>query len=178
MPGNSIPRLCRYQLCLPHCPSSPPSSPYGACCRCCASSVTCNGSRNCNFPNDPIATVEFAFSTRIFPDPEFQQPHRILAFQLLGIGNARVGHMLVHGRPAAESRTCAGSAANRFVITELVISEKKIIHRSLAASRESECFKQGIHQPLAHFRVAAHHGRTLSADRRKNRDAGSCFRAE
>ena len=95
-------------------------------------------------------------------DREFVNPHGVAAFDDLGVGQPGVRHMRVHGIGTIGVRRCATAAANGFVISESVVAEGEVVHRSLAGRRDFQRAQQHIDDALRRFHVAANDRRALS----------------
>ena len=87
-------------------------------------------------------------AARAAPDRIAFKPHREAKFQHLGVGQARVRHMGLHHRRAAEAAVRAaagvepqpgtGAAGNRFVVLMAGVAEGEIVHRALAGGHHAE----------------------------------------
>ncbi len=97
------------------------------------------------------------------------EAHRIAVLEQLGIGDAGIGHVSVHGTRAGEAGAGAGAAADGLVETETVVAEEHVVHRPLAASRQAQRLEQRVDQALAGLDVAADHRRGLPGIVREGR---------
>ena len=115
------------------------------------------GQRREHSPN-PVASVMHTLPARASADFKSFQPDRITMLEHFRVRQAGIGHVTVNGIASAKTVARPGAAANGFVVPESLVSEKQVVHGSLAAGHDLEGFQQRIDDPLAGFRVPDRHG--------------------
>src|SRR5262245_8188845 len=88
-------------------------------------------------------------------DREFLEADGIASFEDFRIGETGVGHVGVDGVGAVAARSRAAAATDGFVVAEGVVTEEEIVYRALTGGGEVKSAKEGIHNALGSFDVAA-----------------------
>ena len=78
--------------------------------------------------------------------------------QDLGVGEARIGHMGMHGAGAIEIRSRAGAAADGFVVLVAPVAEGEAVHGALGGGHDAECPEEGVGDALGGFDIAGGDG--------------------
>ena len=99
-------------------------------------------------PHDAIAAAVPSGATRAAADRELPHQHRELALEDLRIGQARVGHVSLHGVAAVEVRPRAGAAGDGLVVLQVRIPEGQVVHGSLGSGENSQRCVQRIDDAL------------------------------
>ncbi len=100
-----------------------------------------HGLQEFQFADDTVAASPAARAAGAATDGEAPQPYRIAKFQLLGIGDAGIGHVGMYRRAATKARPGTRPAADGFVIAKMGIAKEEIIHGALATSSKPEGFE-------------------------------------
>ena len=95
-----------------------------------------------------VASVPFAAPARAFADVEVLEQHGITKFQHFGIGEARIGHVGVHGVGTGKSGTRRRARADRLVVLIFRVPEVEIVHGPLRGGERAERAEQAIRDRL------------------------------
>ena len=105
--------------------------------------------------------MPFALAAGVFSDVEVFQQHRETGFQNFRVGQARIGHVGVHGIGTVETGTGGRAGADGFVILIFVIAEGQIIHRALRCGHGLGRAEQAVGDSLTDLDIARHDRRRI-----------------
>ena len=77
-----------------------------------------------------------------------QHAHGKARLEDLGVGEARVRHVRLHGRAAIEGWARTGAARDGFVVLHPRIAEGEVVHRALRGRKATERREQHIDDDL------------------------------
>ena len=104
--------------------------------------VAVMGSKNLILRITPSPPRNFPCAAGTAADGKFLDPYRMAQFHDLGIGDAGIGHMRMHGGAAVEIRPGPGAAADGLVILVCGVAEEEIIHRRLGGGADAHGAEQ------------------------------------
>src|SRR5690348_12510386 len=95
-------------------------------------------------PDYPVAPAPPATATRAASHGKALHRHWVTPLQHLEVGEPGVGHVGVDGGCPCKAGAGAGAATDGLVILVGCITEREIVHRTLAIGEYPERTKQGI----------------------------------
>ena len=96
----------------------------------------------------PVPAAVSALAAAAPAHGEGLQPHREAPLEHLGIGEAGVGHVRVHGARAVVARAGPGAAAQGLVILVALVAVKHVVHRALRGCQYAQGAKQRVGDAL------------------------------
>ena len=79
-------------------------------------------------------------------------------FEDLGVGEAGISHVGVHGAGAIKTRSRASAAADGFVVLVASVAESEAVHGALGGGHDAKGAEEGVGDALGGFDVAGGDG--------------------
>ena len=92
---------------------------------------------------------------------EILQHDRETHLENLGVGQARVRHVRMHGRRAVEALARRRARADRLVILVIDVAEGEVVHRALRGAELAERGEKHVRDGLARLDIAGDHRRRI-----------------